>query len=108
MAQQHYKALFKKALLQFITELDPFLTMLKWVMTEMMRIEVEAKVRAAKGSTRRTGQLIFPAGGLSVRTAELPPEPGQSPSPPLATPSIRNPRSPRPLLGPPAQRHGRA
>ena len=44
MAQQHYKALFKKALLQFITEPDPFLAMLKWVMTEMMRIEVEAKV----------------------------------------------------------------
>ena len=35
MAQQHYKALFKKALLQFITEPDPFLAMLKWVMTEM-------------------------------------------------------------------------
>ncbi|MGA2363158.1 MAG: IS256 family transposase [Candidatus Aminicenantales bacterium] len=49
MAQQHYKALFKKALLQFITEPDPFLAMLKWVMTEMMRIEVEAKVGAAKG-----------------------------------------------------------
>ena len=50
MAQQHYKALFKKALLQFITEPDPFLAMLKWVMTEMMRIEVEARVGAAKGA----------------------------------------------------------
>lgn len=38
--QQHYKTPFKKALLQFITEPDPFLAMLKWVMTEMMRIEV--------------------------------------------------------------------
>jgi hypothetical protein len=35
MAQQHYKTLFKKALLQFITEPDPFLAMLKWVMTEL-------------------------------------------------------------------------
>jgi putative transposase len=49
MAQQHYKSPFKKALLQFITEPDPFLAMLKWVMTEMMRIEAEAKVGAVKG-----------------------------------------------------------
>jgi transposase-like protein len=35
--------------LQFITEPDPYLSMLKWVITEMMRIEVEAKVGAAKG-----------------------------------------------------------
>ena len=44
MAQPHYRTPFKKALLQFITEPDPFLAMLKWVMTEMMRIEAEAKV----------------------------------------------------------------
>ncbi len=49
MAQQHYKSPFKKAQLQFITEPDPFLSMLKWVMTEMMRIEAEAKVGAVKG-----------------------------------------------------------
>ena len=49
MAQQHYRTPFKKALLQFITEPDPFLAMLKWVMTDMMRIEAEAKVGAAKG-----------------------------------------------------------
>jgi len=49
MAQQHYKSAFKKALLQFITEPDPFLAMLQWVMTEMMRIEAEAKVGAVKG-----------------------------------------------------------
>lgn len=49
MAHRHYKSPFKKALLQFITEPDPFLAMLKRVMTEMMRIEAEAKVGAAKG-----------------------------------------------------------
>jgi len=49
MAQIHYKALFKKALLQFIIEPDPFLAMLQWAMTEMMRIEAEAKVGAMKG-----------------------------------------------------------
>jgi transposase-like protein len=56
MAQPHYRTPFKKALLQFITEPDPFLAMLKWVMTEMMRIEAEAKVGATKGkhTTERT------------------------------------------------------
>ena len=56
MAQTHYKAPFKKALLQFLTEPDPFLAMLQWVMTEMMRIEAEAKVGAVKGkhTTERT------------------------------------------------------
>ena len=39
MARQHYRTPFKKALLQFITEPDPFLAMFKWVMSEMMGIE---------------------------------------------------------------------
>jgi transposase-like protein len=59
MAQQHYKALFKKALLQFITEPDPFLAMLKWVMTEMMRTEAEAKVGATKGKHTRERTTYF-------------------------------------------------
>ena len=49
MAQRHYRTPFKKALLQFITEPDPFLAMIKWVMTEVMRIEEEAMVGATKG-----------------------------------------------------------
>ncbi len=53
MAQQYYWTPFKKALVQFITEPDPFLAMLKWVMTEMMRIEAEATVGAAKGKHAR-------------------------------------------------------
>jgi len=59
MAQKHYKGLFKKALLQFVTEPDPFLAMLKWVMTEMMRIEAEAKVGAAKGKHARERTTYF-------------------------------------------------
>jgi hypothetical protein len=55
MAQQHYKTLFKKALLQFIMEPDPFLAMLRWVMEEMMRIEAEAKVGAVKGKHTAAG-----------------------------------------------------
>jgi putative transposase len=62
MAQQHYKTLFKKALLQFVTEPDPFLAMLKWVMTEMMRIEVEAKVGAAKGQHSKDRTTHFSGG----------------------------------------------
>jgi putative transposase len=62
MAQQHYRTLFKKALLQFVTEPDPFLAMLKWVMTEMMRIEVEAKVGAAKGQHSKDRTTHFSGG----------------------------------------------
>ena len=47
IAQQHYRIPFKKALLQFIMELDPFLAMLKLVMAEMMRIEAEANIKHA-------------------------------------------------------------
>jgi hypothetical protein len=43
IAQQYYRTPFKKALLQFITGLYPFRAILKWVMTEMMRIWAEAK-----------------------------------------------------------------
>jgi hypothetical protein len=49
MALQNYGTAFKRALLQFITKADPFLAMLNWVMTEMLRIEAEAQVGAAKG-----------------------------------------------------------
>jgi putative transposase len=59
MAQQHYRTPFKKALLQFITEPDPFLAMLKWVMTEMMRIEAEAKVGATKGKHAKERTTYF-------------------------------------------------
>jgi transposase-like protein len=59
MAQKHYRTPFKKALLQFITEPDPFLAMLKWVMTEMMRIEAEAKVGATKGKHTRERTTYF-------------------------------------------------
>jgi len=59
MAQQHYRTPFKKALLQFITEPDPYLSMLQWVTTEMMRIEARAKVGAAKGKHARERTTYF-------------------------------------------------
>jgi hypothetical protein len=59
VAQSHYGTPFKKALIQFITEPDPFLAMLKWVITEMMRVEADAEVGAAKEkhSSERTVYL---------------------------------------------------
>ncbi len=68
MAQTHYKALFRKALLQFITEPDPFLAMLQWVMTEMMRIEAEAKVGAFKGKHTAERKTCF--SGARVRRVD--------------------------------------
>jgi hypothetical protein len=69
MAQQHYRTPFKKALLQFITEPDPFRAMLKWVMTEMTRIEAEAKVGAAKGRHSQERTTYF--SGARVRRVDI-------------------------------------
>ncbi len=68
MAQQHYRTPFKKALLQFITEPDPFLAMLQWVMTEMMRIEAETKVGAIKGKHSQVRSTYF--SGTRVRRVD--------------------------------------
>jgi len=52
----------KKALFQFITDADPFLALLNWVMTEMMRIEAEAKVGAAKRKHSKDRTTHFSSG----------------------------------------------
>jgi len=58
MAQQHYKTLFKKALLQFIPEPDHFLAMLKWVDVKRL-IDLRDKSACSLTSSRgRTGWLI--------------------------------------------------
>jgi putative transposase len=59
MAQKHYKGLFKKALLQFVTEPDPVLAMLEWVASQMMLIEAEAKVGAEKGKHSKVRTTHF-------------------------------------------------
>jgi transposase-like protein len=59
MAQPHYKGLFKKALLQFVTEPDPVLAMLEWVAGQMMQIEAEAKVGAEKGRHAKDRRTYF-------------------------------------------------
>jgi hypothetical protein len=65
MPQQHYRTHFKKALLQFITEPDPYLSMLKWMIAEMIRIEVEANVGAVKG--KHSSNAYSDDSGHSVR-----------------------------------------
>lgn len=42
------KELFKRVLTDFITEEDPLLAMLRWMADQMMKIEAESKVGAAK------------------------------------------------------------
>ena len=48
MARNHYKEVFRKVLLGFISEQDPVLAMLEWITQQMMQIEAEAKVGAKK------------------------------------------------------------
>lgn len=47
MAHHDYRTPFKKAQLQIIAESDLFLAMLSRVMSEVIRMEAEAKVGAA-------------------------------------------------------------
>ena len=51
--------LYKALLAQFVLEDDPLLAMLKWIMNEMMKIELENKLGAKKGehSKERKGYL---------------------------------------------------
>jgi transposase-like protein len=59
MAQTHYKTLFRKVLLGFITEQDPVLAMLEWVAQMMMLIEAESKVGAEKGKHTKDRKTYF-------------------------------------------------
>ncbi len=68
MAQRHYRSDLRTALLQFIAEPDPLLCMLRWVMTELMRIESEAKVGAAKG--KHSGERMTHFSGTRVRRVD--------------------------------------
>ena len=65
MARNNYKEVFRKALLGFISEKDPVLTMLEWVAQQMMQIEAEAKVGTKKGTHCKKRQTYF--SGTRVR-----------------------------------------
>ena len=59
MAQIHYKTLFRKVLLGFISEQDSVLAMLEWVAQMMMQIEAESKVGAEKGKHTKYRKTYF-------------------------------------------------
>lgn len=46
MAYSYTNKIFKKMLLQFITEEDPMLAMLKWLCEQLMETEVTSKINA--------------------------------------------------------------
>ena len=46
---KNHTGIFKKILVDFIGEEDPILAMLEWTAQQMMQIEAETKVGAAKG-----------------------------------------------------------
>ncbi len=48
MAYSHSNVPLEKMLLQFMTEDDPLLVMLKWLCEKLMEAEVDAKINAAK------------------------------------------------------------
>jgi putative transposase len=65
MAPRNSTADFKNLLSQFIGETDPLFEMLKWTTEQLMKIEVESKVGAAKGQHSRNRATHF--SGTRVR-----------------------------------------
>jgi transposase-like protein len=49
MAKRNFITYFKELLLQFLTEADPLLSMLKWLTQQLMEMEAELKVGVEKG-----------------------------------------------------------
>ena len=62
MAKTNFITYFQKLLLQFITEQDPLLAMLQWVTEQLMQLESEVKVGAAKGAHSETRSTHFSGG----------------------------------------------
>jgi len=58
MARRDYKALLEGLLTGFLTEEDPVKAMLEWLLTELMKIESEAKVGAGRGKHSGRGRLF--------------------------------------------------
>lgn len=65
MAYSYTNKIFKKMLLQFITEEDPMLAMLKWLCEQLMEAEVTAKLNASK--SERTSERSGYRSGYRVR-----------------------------------------
>ena len=57
--------IFKKILVEIISQEDPILSMLEWTVQQMMQIEAEAKVGAKKGEHAKERETYF--SGTRVR-----------------------------------------
>lgn len=62
---KNHTGIFKKILVEFIGQEDPILAMLEWTAQQMMQIEAEAKVGAAKGEHSQERKTYF--SGTRVR-----------------------------------------
>ena len=51
--------IFRRILTGFVAEEDPLLSMLKWMMEQLMQIEAEQKVGAKKGEHSNARQSYF-------------------------------------------------
>ena len=65
MARENVTTYFKKLLLGFIPEPDPLYAMMQWLTEQLMKIESEAKVGAAKNAHSKTRRTYF--SGYRVR-----------------------------------------
>ena len=65
MAQRDYKTIFQGLLMGFLLEEDPIKAMLEWMLRELMRVEVEAKVGAPKGKHSKARKTHY--SGYRVR-----------------------------------------
>ena len=62
---KNHTGIFKKILVEFISQEDPILAMLEWTAQQMMQIEAEAKVGARKGEHSEERRTHF--SGTRVR-----------------------------------------
>jgi len=70
MAQRDYKRILQGLLTGFLAEEDPIKAMLEWLLTELMRVEAEAKVGAPRGKHSRERTTHF--SGYRVRQLNTP------------------------------------
>ncbi|MCD6194211.1 MAG: IS256 family transposase [Candidatus Aminicenantes bacterium] len=68
MAPKNYKEVLKKMLVEFINQEDPLLAMLEWLAHQLMQIEAESKVGAAKGKHSPERRTYF--SGKRVRRVD--------------------------------------
>ena len=61
LSMKNDSEIFRRILTGFVAEEDPLLSMLKWMMEQLMQIEAEQKVGAQKGEHSNARQSYFSA-----------------------------------------------